>query len=231
MDDHVLKRIVNHKEVSDGHGIFRRDRYLNAAVLIPFVKHQEAWYVLLQKRAKDIRQGGEICFPGGGHEKQDSSFMETAIRETIEEIGITRQQIQVFGKLDTYIGRSGVIIEPFIAQLTIDDLHALEPDHREVEKLLLVPLIHFMNHEPQLYHIQVEQASYIIDEDGQHKTLLPVKELGLPNRYAGTWGTSLHEIYVYDYQGELIWGITADILYDVVKKMAHEIENEEEKAL
>ncbi len=224
MDARILKKIINHNDASDSHGIFRRDRYFNAAVLIPFVNHKEGWHILLQKRAKDIRQGGEISFPGGGYEEQDSSFLETAVRETIEEIGVKRDQIQVFGKLDTYIGRSGVIIEPFLGELAVDHVEELEPDQREVEKLVCIPLQFFMDHEPQVYHIQVEQASYIIDEEGKHKTLLPVKELGLPNRYAGTWGTSLHEIYVYEYGEEVIWGITADILYDVVKRLRDHID-------
>lgn len=73
-------------------GVLGRDRFFNSAVLIPLVKKNKEYYILFQKRAASIRQGGDICFPGGGFEKDlDKNFKQTALRETKEELGIEKK--------------------------------------------------------------------------------------------------------------------------------------------
>ena len=72
-------------------GILGKDAFFNSAVLIPFVTINNELSLLFEKRAANIRQGGEICFPGGEFDaSEDDSFEQTAIRETEEETGITR---------------------------------------------------------------------------------------------------------------------------------------------
>ncbi len=95
-------------------GVMARDRYFNSAVLIPLVKIDGEYYLLFQKRAAHIRQGGDICFPGGGYEDEDKSFKDTALRETKEELGIKKKHIKVLGQLDTYVAPIGAVIEPFV---------------------------------------------------------------------------------------------------------------------
>lgn len=207
------------KNASEEQGIFRRDRYFNAAVLIPFVEKGGQWHILLQKRAQGIRQGGEISFPGGGYEDSDGSFKETAIRETVEEIGIPRENIRVYGKLNTYIGRSGLIIEPYIGELMLEGVDQLEPDVTEVEALIYVPLQYFLDHDPKVYHIEASQSSYSTRKQDRGRVLLPVEVLGLPMGYDGTWGRFLYEIYVYEYEEHTIWGLTADMLYEIAKRI------------
>ncbi len=63
MDESGLKRLAN--SLPRHPGILDKDRYLNAAVLIPLVKTDAEFSFLFQKRAAGIRQGGEISFPGG----------------------------------------------------------------------------------------------------------------------------------------------------------------------
>jgi 8-oxo-dGTP pyrophosphatase MutT (NUDIX family) len=77
-----LKKLV--KNLPDKPGVMARDRYFNSAVLIPIVKIKDEYYLIFQKRAAHIRQGGDICFPGGRKEENDKSFKDTALRETYE---------------------------------------------------------------------------------------------------------------------------------------------------
>ena len=98
--------------------ILGRDRFFNSAVLIPLIKIKGEYHLLFQKRAASIRQGGDICFPGGGFEIGiDKNFKDTALRETYEELGIKKKDIKILGQLDTYVAPIGAIIEPFVAKI------------------------------------------------------------------------------------------------------------------
>ena len=120
--------------------ILGRERYFNSSVLIPLVKLHNEYYILLQKRAKDIRQGGDICFPGGRVEESDKSFKHTALRETKEELGIRKKDIKIIGQLDTLVTSYGVIVEPFIGLVKKTAIKNMVLDPNEVEKTILVPL-------------------------------------------------------------------------------------------
>jgi 8-oxo-dGTP pyrophosphatase MutT (NUDIX family) len=92
--------------------IMGRERFFNAAVLIPLILQGDEYNFLFEKRAKHIRQGGEISFPGGKFEPhQDKSCVNAAIRETEEELGISREQINIIGRLDTFISPRGLILK------------------------------------------------------------------------------------------------------------------------
>ena len=64
------------------------------AVLVPLIEKDGEAALLLEVRSKDIRQPGDVCFPGGRVEEGES-FQETALRETEEEIGISALDIEV----------------------------------------------------------------------------------------------------------------------------------------
>src|SRR6056297_3338644 len=88
--------------------IMSKDRYLNAAVLIPLIELDQEFCFLFQKRAAHIRQGGEVSFPGGEYEPDnDLGCREAALREAEEELGISRDKIHIQGRLDTFISPRG----------------------------------------------------------------------------------------------------------------------------
>ena len=148
-------------------GIQAKEKYFNSAVLIPFVLKDEEYYVLFQKRANHIRQGGEICFPGGQYDPDyDNNYEDTAIRETIEELGIERQKITIVGRLDTVLTPQGVTIDPFIGILDIEDVNELSIDTNEVERVFILPMSYFENTRPDEYRVRVEVQSSYIDEHG-----------------------------------------------------------------
>ena len=201
-------------------GILARERFFNSAVLIPFVLKDDEVYVLFQKRANHIRQGGEVCFPGGQYDPElDADYQETAIRETVEELGIDRQDIRIIGRLDTYLAPQGITIEPFVGILHIDDVHELPIDTNEVERVFLLPMSYFETATPQEYSVRVEVQPVYIDEQGEEQILLPVRELGLPERYAQPWDGKNYRVLVYLTPEETVWGITAAIIHELVQKL------------
>ncbi|MCL6494816.1 MAG: CoA pyrophosphatase [Ignavibacterium sp.] len=200
--------------------IIGKDRYLNSAVLIPLIQLNEREYLLFEKRSIEVRQPGEISFPGGHFEiAKDKDFMDTAIRETVEELGIAANKITILGKLGTLVTPMGIIVETYIGKLEIESLNELKYDSKEVDKIFLVPLEFFFNNEPEKYENQLQLHPYIVDENGEKIDLLPVRELGLPERYANPWKKGKHRVIVYRYNQEIIWGITAELVYELVNRI------------
>ena len=199
--------------------VLGRNRFFNSAVLIPLVKIKGEYYLLFQKRAANIRQGGDICFPGGGFEEGvDKDFKDTALRETFEELGICKKDIKILGQLDTYVAPIGAVIESFIARVKKKAYKNMNIDHNEVEKTLIIPISFFKENQPQEYTLAHEIQPYKIDENGQKEIFFPVEELGLPKTYQKPWGNKKHKVWVYKYEGDVIWGITSVLIKEVIEK-------------
>lgn len=86
---------------------------------------------------------GQISFPGGKSEKYDKDIFDTAFRETEEEIGIERTEIQPLGVLtELYVPPSNFIISPVVA--AINHYPKFIPDDKEVAEIMVVPFELFM---------------------------------------------------------------------------------------
>ncbi len=192
--------------------IFGRENYFNSAVFVPFILIENQYHLLFQKRSENIRQGGDVCFPGGGFDKMhDKTHEDTAIRETCEELGITSNLIKVDGKMDKLIAGFGAIVEIFVGKIDIKHLDELKINHEEVKEVFTLPLSYFMNHTPTQYHLKIEVKPHDIDDNGEKQVYLPAKKLGLPKQYWQPWSGRLHPIYAYETPHGLIWGLTATI--------------------
>jgi len=99
--------------------------------------------ILFTLRSNNLKShSGQISFPGGRKEKNET-LLETALRETREEIGIDTSDIQVLGKLSTlYVPPSNAVIHPFVAY--IDSLPETKPNHNEVVEVFPVSLNYFL---------------------------------------------------------------------------------------
>lgn len=198
-------------------GIQGRDKYLNAAVLVPFIWINEEYHLLFQRRAHMITQGGDICFPGGKYDPSiDKCFKETAIRETIEELGINAVKIKIIGQLNTVIAPMGTIIEPYIGLLDNSILNEIVIDKKEVDEVFTLPLSFFKSAPLEKYHVRLEIQPSFCDKQGNEITLLPSKALGLPQIYHQPWGGHKFPIYAYKTPYGIIWGITAEIILELV---------------
>lgn len=192
-----------------------REKYFNSAVMVLLVENKKEQHLLFQKRAIGIRQGGEISFPGGKVDKEDTDSLDTALRECYEEIGISRDKIEVLGKIGTHLIPSGTLVEAFLGKTEISSLGDLKLNKKEVERCFLVPLSFFQKNRPRIEKLQVETLPYY-EEDGK-RYIFPYEELNLPERYRSPWKSQPREVYFYHYDGELIWGITADIIFELMK--------------
>lgn len=210
-----LKNILTH----DCH-IIGKERFLNSAVLIPIINLDGKEYILFEKRSLSVRQPGEISFPGGHYDPLlDDTFKSTAIRETCEELGLKSESIDVLGKLGVLVTPMEILVEAYVGVLRVEDLSEINFDKTEVEKIFIVPLDYFVNNEPQEYNTRLELHPFMILENGERKDLLPVKELGLPERYAESWTKGRHRVLVYRTTDEIIWGITAELLFELSNRL------------
>lgn len=199
--------------------VLGRDRFFSSAVIIPLVKIKGEYYILFQKRAANIRQGGDICFPGGGFEQEvDKNFKQTALREIKEELGIKKKNIKIIGQLDTMVAPMGAIVEIFVGLLKKKTLKNMKIDKAEVEKTILVPVSFFKNKKPKEYTLRNEVKPYHINENGEKEVYFPADKLNLPEVYQKPWGNKRHKVWVYKYKKDVIWGMTSVILKDFIKK-------------
>ena len=192
------------------------DEYFNSSVLITIAKINNEYCFIFEKRAAEIRQGGEISFPGGEVDKNDTNNLETAIRETVEELGIKREKIKVIGQLGILM-IPGVLVNAFIAEVDIGSLDEINFDKTEVEKVFAVPISFFKENPPDVHHVRLEAHPFYIDDEGNKVELLPVEKLNLPPRYSKPWGKIKRKVYFYNYDGEVIWGLTAALVKKVIE--------------
>ncbi|MDC7235544.1 MAG: CoA pyrophosphatase [Spirochaetales bacterium] len=199
--------------------IIGQDGMFRSAVLIPLVREKGQWSLLFQKRAAGIRQAGEICFPGGRFdEDQDRDFLDTAVRETCEEIGVSPAQIEILGSQGTLVTPMNVVVQPYTGILKIKSTEELKPNEDEVEELFTIPLQWFKDNGPSLYELPVRVHPYSENnKTGEIEFHFPSHELDLPERYKSPWEGSIpHKIWTWKTSKGTLWGITAEILADIL---------------
>jgi 8-oxo-dGTP pyrophosphatase MutT (NUDIX family) len=202
--------------------ILNRDSYKNSAVLIPIVRTKNGLEILFEKRAQNITQGGEICFPGGGKSEKDKSFKECAVRETCEELGIEESKVKVYKHLPTLVNPTGHIIEVFLGELLIKSIDELNINSDEVAKVFTVPINWFLRNSPEKYKVESEVKHFLLNKKNEKEILLPVEKLKFPPRYKKPWGKKIHDIYLYEYEEEVIWGLTALITNKLINKIQND---------
>ena len=112
-----------------------------ASVLVIIHYHGATPHIILTKRSTSVRlHGGEVCFPGGGYDPaEDKNLLDTAIRETNEELGLLLNTADIIGRLQPVKTlTSNFIIYPFVTiKLTVASPKSLSA---EVEKVIDAPL-------------------------------------------------------------------------------------------
>ncbi len=115
-----------------------------AAVLVPLVVREPAITVLLTQRTDDMpSHAGQIAFPGGRTQKEDADAVATALRETEEEVGLSRTFVDVLGAVDPYRTGTGYEITPIVG--IVRPGFTTHADPREVADVFEVPLAHFLD--------------------------------------------------------------------------------------
>ena len=179
-----------------------------SAVLVPLIHVEQDLHMLLQVRSEHINsQPGEISFPGGNTEYGETP-KETAIRETEEELGLTRDRFQVFGELDYLVTPFNLLIVPYVGYLDIG-LSELRPNPDEVKEVFTIPLSFLQLTSPDVYSVKVAASPekdfpyHLIPEGRDYK-----------------FRTGHYPSYFYKYQNYVIWGFTARILKHFIDLIA-----------
>jgi 8-oxo-dGTP pyrophosphatase MutT (NUDIX family) len=129
-------------EITGDGRVFEREP-AHASVLVPLVMHGDAVRVLLTRRTDHLRShAGQISFPGGRAEAHDADAVETALRETEEEVGLSREHVEVIGSLPTYTTITAFHVTPVVA--LVHPGFALALDAFEVAEAFEVPLSFLM---------------------------------------------------------------------------------------
>ena len=115
-----------------------------AGVLVPVLERASGLSLLLTRRARALKHhAGQIAFPGGRMESDDATVLETALRETEEEVGIAPQQVRTLGFLPALPTISGYAVTPVVGIVAADA--RLRLDAVEVERAFEVPLEFFLD--------------------------------------------------------------------------------------
>lgn len=184
-------------------GMIGERNFNQYAVLVVLVKTEAGPAFLFEKRSETLnRQPGEICFPGGRLEA-DETPLEAAIRETMEELLVDRRQIEILGSGDVFISPFNFMIHPFIA--IIRD-YKYSFSREEVGDVFTAPVRFFQEHKPKKYlnHLSHEQPS-----DFPYECI--------PGGKNYPWVKGTYEINFYTYQEDVIWGMTAAIVESSVE--------------
>ena len=110
-----------------------------ASVLLLLYPKDGEYCILLNKRSEQVEHHkGGISLPGGARDSEDLDSLETALRETEEEMGIQRGDVTVLGQLDEVVTRSRFLVQVFAG--TIEYPYKFKPSAIEIAEVLEVPI-------------------------------------------------------------------------------------------
>ena len=177
------------------------------AVLCPITERPDGLHVLLEVRAAQLRQGGEVCFPGGRAEPGES-WEDCALRETFEELSIPPEEIEIIGKTDFLCVPGKSLLQPILGVVSPAGMISVIPSSCEVAEVFTVPLDFLRTTAPEIYTYRLKAQ---IPED------FPYAVVGIPQDYR--WAGGEAEVPVWHYEGHVIWGMTARILLDILRHL------------
>jgi 8-oxo-dGTP pyrophosphatase MutT (NUDIX family) len=140
-----------------------------AAVLIALVRRPEGFTVLYTERSPDLRaHSGQVAFPGGKVDAEDSDVAAAALREAFEEVGMLASEVEVVGFMPTYFTGTNYLITPVVA--IVAPSRPFVPNPGEVHSVFEVPLRRILQIESygefRIKRDGKEHRTWQIDHDG-----------------------------------------------------------------
>ena len=177
----------------------------SCAVLAPLLETRSGPCLLFETRAAGLRQGGEVCFPGGWMEPGETPE-DCALRETEEELSIPREEVDLLGPSDFICNQRGFLLRPVVGVVSPAGLARMQPSPAEVAEVFTVPLDFFRRTPPVTARYRLIPS---LPED------FPYEAAGIPRDYA--WSCGAVEVPSWRYEGHVICGMTARIVKDLMQ--------------
>ena len=177
------------------------------AVLCPLVERPDGLHLLFEVRARNLSQGGEVCFPGGRMECGETPT-QCALRETEEELSIPAAEISLLGTPDFICNQMGFLLRPVLGLVSPAGFAALRPSPDEVAEVFTAPLSFFAETAPEPWRYELVPQ---VPED------FPYEGVGIPRDYP--WNHGWVDVPVWYWQGHAVWGMTARLVRDLIKSL------------
>jgi 8-oxo-dGTP pyrophosphatase MutT (NUDIX family) len=154
------------------------------------VLNSDQWHVLYTLRTVTLPEhSGQVAFPGGRADSEQESSEVTALREAEEEINLKPQDVSILGRLNAIRTISNYMVTPVIGSIPPSYEFELAPD--EVSRIFTIPLIW-------------------LSDPNNHE--IRMRELPIPF-------PSVPVIYFRSYEGELLWGVSAEITLNLLETL------------
>ena len=168
----------------------------SAAVLIPVVRDKDEPALLMEVRSLNVRQPGEVCFPGG-HIETGETCVDAALRETYEELGILPSSVNVLQRMEPEWHLEKMFVYPVLAEIDPFEPERLLLRQEEVSEVFTMPIAWLLSHEPAVYDLSDPESEK-----------LPV----ILRKYLRNYKRRSNNTYYWAYEQYGIWGLTARVL-------------------
>jgi 8-oxo-dGTP pyrophosphatase MutT (NUDIX family) len=159
-----------------------------AAVLVPLLQMDGEWHLLFTRRTNQLPEhSGQVAFPGGRMDPEDTSPETTALREAQEEIGLNPEGVRILGRIDSFLTITSYCVTPVLGIIVWPTEFVIAP--AEVSRVFTIPL------------------RWLADPVNVKFT-----QRELPPPYA-----AVPVIYFSEYDGEILWGVSAQIVVNLLK--------------
>ena len=146
MLDRILQRVRDYSPQL----LAPEGRLPEAAVLMPITRGESPELVLTLRASGLSTHGGEVAFPGGRRDPEDTSLMHTALREAEEEVGLAPGIVEVVGPLSSLISIHGIHVTPYVG--IVPDYVEYRANDAEIASVFSVPLNFFCQDPREVTH-------------------------------------------------------------------------------
>lgn len=128
-----------------------------AGVFLLIYNKSGEYCVLLNKRTQQVEHHkGEISFPGGSKDPEDETLLQTALRETHEEMGVIPEHVELLGELDDVPTTTSFLINTYVGAIPYP--YEFRPSDIEVAEVLEVPIHHLMDGDNKRDEVRVSDG-------------------------------------------------------------------------
>jgi 8-oxo-dGTP pyrophosphatase MutT (NUDIX family) len=162
----------------------------SASVLVPMLRNEGQWEILFTRRTSSLPEhSGQVAFPGGRADPEDDNSEETALREAEEEINLSPKDVLVLGRLRELRTITNYCVQPIVGKIPWPYNFKLAKE--EVSRVFTIPL------------------EWLADPGNRRIQYRELPDLHSP----------IPVIYFNKYEGELLWGVSAEITLNFVETL------------